>query len=35
MESLKGHIKNLDSIRNKFLNNTGKCFINSRFNNTN
>jgi hypothetical protein len=35
MESLKGHVKNFDSIRNKFLNNTGKCFINSRFNNTN
>jgi hypothetical protein len=35
MESLKGHVKNFDIIRNKFLNNTGKCFINSRFNNTN
>jgi len=35
LASVKGHSKNFDNIKNKFLAKTGKCFINSEYNNTN
>ena len=35
MLSLISHQDNLQNIKNKFLERTGKCFINSKYNNTN